>query len=38
MGNSYIQMDDEVCEGCIFGKQNREIFSNITWTTRLESV
>jgi hypothetical protein len=29
-GLPYIKNDDEVCEGCIFGKQNREIFSNRT--------
>ena len=30
-GLPYIKNDDEVCEGCIFGKQNKESFSNRTW-------
>jgi hypothetical protein len=33
-GISYINIDDEVCEGCIFGKQHKESFLNRTWTTR----
>jgi hypothetical protein len=33
-GLPYIKMDDEVCEGCIFGKQHRESFSNRTWKDR----
>jgi hypothetical protein len=33
-GLSYIKMDDEVCEGCIFWKQHRESFSNRTWKAR----
>jgi len=30
-GLPYIKLDDDVREGCIFGKQNKEIFSNRTW-------
>ena len=30
-GLPYIKNDDEVCEGCIFGKKHRESFSNRTW-------
>jgi hypothetical protein len=30
-GLPYIKNDDEVCEGCIFGKQHRESFSNRAW-------
>jgi hypothetical protein len=33
-GLPYIKNDDEVCEGCIFGKQHRETFSNRTWKAR----
>jgi hypothetical protein len=33
-GLSYINIDDEVCEGCIFGKQHKESFLNRTWTAR----
>jgi hypothetical protein len=33
-GLPYIKMDDEVCEGHIFGKQHRESFSNRTWKAR----
>jgi hypothetical protein len=39
-GLPYIKNDDEVCEGCIFGKQHKESFSNINWkaTEHLASV
>jgi len=30
----YINMDDELCEGCFFGKQHRESFLNKTWKSR----
>jgi hypothetical protein len=33
-GLPYIKNDDEVCEGCIFGKQQRERFSNRTLKAR----
>ena len=33
-GLPYIKMDGEVCEGCIFGKQYMESFSNRTWKAR----
>lgn len=33
-GLPYIKLDDKVCEGCIFGKQHREIFSNRAWKAR----
>jgi len=33
-GLPYIKMDDKVSEGCIFGKQHMEIFSNRTWKDR----
>jgi hypothetical protein len=33
-GLPYINNDDEVCEGCIFGKQHRESYSNRTWKDR----
>jgi len=33
-GIPYIKSDDEIFEGCIFGKQHREIFSNKTWKAR----
>ena len=33
-GLHYINLDDDVCEGCIFGKQHRESFSDRTWKAR----
>jgi hypothetical protein len=33
-GLPYLEVDGEICKGCILGKQNRERFSNRAWKDR----